>query len=87
MVNEEDIRIRSYLLWEAAGRPDGHELEFWLQAEADLEAELRYSPKPWIRLAVAVVPRVPVSSSPHRIVATRVPPRERKIAASAAAMR
>jgi hypothetical protein len=84
MVAEEDIRVRSYLLWESAGRPDGQELEFWLRAKADLEAEGRYSPKPWIRLAAAVVPRVPISSSPHRTVATRVPPRERKMAASAA---
>jgi hypothetical protein len=84
MVAEEDIRIRSYLLWEAAGRPDGQELEFWLRAEADLETEARYSPKPWIRLAVTVVPRVPVCSSPHRTVAMRIPPRERKMAASAA---
>jgi hypothetical protein len=84
MVAEEDIRIRSYLLWESAGRPVGQELDFWLQAEADLEAEARYAPKPWIRLAVAVVPRVSVSASPHRTVATRIPPRERKLAASAA---
>ena len=28
------IRERAYQLWEAAGRPDGCDLEHWLQAEA-----------------------------------------------------
>jgi hypothetical protein len=84
MVASEDIRLRSYLLWEAAGRPVGQDLEFWLRAEADLEAEARYAPKPWLRLAVTVVPRVLVCSPPLRIAATRVPSRERGAAASAA---
>jgi len=84
MVAEEDIRIRSYLLWEAAGRPEGQDVEFWLRAKADLETEARYAPKPWLRLAFAVVPRVPVCSPPQRITAARVPSRESKQPASAA---
>jgi hypothetical protein len=84
MVVEEDIRIRSYQLWEAAGRPDGRDMEFWLQAEVDLEVEARYAAKSWVRLAVAVVPRVPVYSTPQRIIATRVSMRERRPAISAA---
>jgi hypothetical protein len=84
MVANEDIRIWSCLLWESAGRPDGQDLEFWLRAEADLEAEARYAPKAWIQLAVTVVPRVPVCSPPQRIAATRIPSRERAATASAA---
>jgi hypothetical protein len=30
----EETRRRAYLLWEEAGRPEGRELELWLQAEA-----------------------------------------------------
>ncbi len=30
------IRERAYQLWEAAGRPDGYDLEHWLQAEAQV---------------------------------------------------
>jgi hypothetical protein len=30
------IRERAYLLWEAAGRPSGKDLDYWLQAEASL---------------------------------------------------
>ena len=32
---EEQIRRRAYELYEARGREDGHDLDDWLQAEAD----------------------------------------------------
>jgi hypothetical protein len=33
---EEKIRIRAYLLFEKRGGEHGHDLEDWLQAEADI---------------------------------------------------
>ena len=33
---EETIRARAYELWEQAGRPDGHDQEFWASAEREL---------------------------------------------------
>ena len=30
---EELIRVRAYHLWEAHGRPEGRDLEFWEQAQ------------------------------------------------------
>ena len=30
--SEDHIRVRAYHLWEANGRPDGRDLEFWEQA-------------------------------------------------------
>lgn len=33
---EEDIRARAYELFEARGREEGHELEDWLRAEAEI---------------------------------------------------
>ena len=36
---EARIRDRAYALWEAAGRPDGHDKEFWSTAERDLANE------------------------------------------------
>ena len=33
---EELIRIRAYELYEARGRGDGHDVEDWLEAEADV---------------------------------------------------
>jgi hypothetical protein len=35
---ERDHSKRAYALWEQAGRPDGRELEFLSQAEAELAA-------------------------------------------------
>ena len=34
---EEAIRARAQQLWEQAGRPQGRDQEFWLQAELDLK--------------------------------------------------
>ena len=36
---EEAVRTRAYHLWEAAGRPTGDGVEFWLQAERELGRE------------------------------------------------
>lgn len=33
---EEKIRKRAQELWELEGRPSGRDLEFWLQAEAEV---------------------------------------------------
>lgn len=35
------IREHAYRLWEQAGRPRGRELEFWLQAERELDERRR----------------------------------------------
>jgi hypothetical protein len=34
--SEEEIRRRAYELYEARGRGDGHDLEDWLEAEAEI---------------------------------------------------
>ena len=36
---EDDIRKRAYLLWDRDGRPDGHSIDYWLQAARELEDE------------------------------------------------
>ncbi|MGH6889670.1 MAG: DUF2934 domain-containing protein [Rhizomicrobium sp.] len=77
MASEYDVRVRSYLLWEAAGRPQGRDREFWFQAEAVLHAE---TPQTWRKPTLVLVPGVPVSRPPQRTTAMRVPPRDRKTA-------
>ncbi|MEH2512168.1 hypothetical protein V1291_003522 [Nitrobacteraceae bacterium AZCC 1564] len=37
------IRERAYQLWEAAGRPEDREHEFWYQAERELKGDLKNS--------------------------------------------
>lgn len=37
LMRRGQVRARAYALWEQAGRPAGRELEFWLEAERQLE--------------------------------------------------
>jgi hypothetical protein len=39
MMGRGQVRARAYELWEQAGRPAGQDLEFWLEAERQLEQE------------------------------------------------
>jgi len=32
----EEVRLRAYLRWEAAGKPPGDGAQFWLEAEQEL---------------------------------------------------
>ena len=34
--SKEKIRIRAHQLWEEAGRPHGHDVDHWLQAEKEM---------------------------------------------------
>jgi hypothetical protein len=34
--SDEEVRLRAYLKWEAAGRPPGDGADFWLAAEREL---------------------------------------------------
>jgi len=38
-VSEDEIQMRAYLKWEAAGKPKGHESRFWLEAKKELLEE------------------------------------------------
>lgn len=35
-VSSDDIRLRAYQKWEAAGRPGGDGINFWVEAEREL---------------------------------------------------
>jgi Protein of unknown function (DUF2934) len=36
---EEQIRRRAHELWEQEGKPEGREMDFWLQAEREIAGE------------------------------------------------
>jgi len=36
---EEELRRRAYALYEQRGREDGHDMDDWLRAEAELTAQ------------------------------------------------
>ncbi len=37
--NNDQVSSRAQSLWEQSGRPEGRDLEFWLQAEAEISRE------------------------------------------------
>jgi hypothetical protein len=41
---KEQISNRAYELWEQAGKPEGRDEEFYLQAEKELQEELKLEP-------------------------------------------
>ena len=83
MIAEHELRIRSYLLWEAEGRPQGRDMEFWFRARAQLEVESKAA-SPWRRPRLFVVPAASVSSPPRKVIASRVPHATRSATAIAA---
>ena len=38
---EHDVRLRAYELYESRGKSEGHALEDWLQAQADVQRRWR----------------------------------------------
>jgi hypothetical protein len=39
---QDEIAAYAYKLWEAEGRPDGRDVDHWLQAKAHLTADRQY---------------------------------------------
>lgn len=43
----EEVRTRAYLKWEAAGKPHGMDVEFWLVAEQEVAEVAREIDQIW----------------------------------------
>ncbi len=73
--SEEEIRTRSYLLWEREGCQDGKSHEYWLRAKAELEAEFESN---WQAASMEgestsfVLPVLPISTPPARSVSSKL---------------
>jgi hypothetical protein len=68
---EEAIRLRSYFIWKREGCPAGKGLSHWLQAKAELEAEMNGEP-PLRVPPTFVMPPVPISTPPTRRISARI---------------
>jgi hypothetical protein len=75
LIPEEQIKSRSFALWNTAGRPDGRSEEFWFRAVAELENELEHS---WLvaleereNLELAM-PKLPISKPLQRCEAGKL---------------
>ncbi|HEY0281106.1 MAG TPA: DUF2934 domain-containing protein [Rhizomicrobium sp.] len=84
--SEDEIRIRSYLIWEREGRPEGKAAEHWLQAKAELETEFEAD---WHAASLEgettsfVLPHLPISSPPNRSVSAKIGPEPEAVPARA----
>ncbi len=77
--SEEEIRTRSYLLWEREGKQPGKDHEYWMKAKAELEAEFEAS---WHAASMAasmegettdfVLPVLPISIPPAKSVSDKL---------------
>lgn len=85
LIPENAVRVRSYLIWQNKGCPEGCALDHWLQAESELEAELRAGLRPHRPLAY-VSPRPMISCRPRKSVSAKLK-RESPCVPSSAARR
>lgn len=75
--SEDEIRLRSYMIWENEGRPEGKSHEHWLRAKAELEVEFEAE---WRKASLEgrsttfVLPLLPISMQPCRSVADKIGP-------------
>ena len=69
MISEDEIRLRSYLIWQREGCPEGRSLDHWLRAKAELDEEVRTIFFRRDRLQSRVAPRLPISVPPKKSVA------------------
>ncbi len=82
-IPDEEIRVRSYLIWQREGCPSGAELAHWLRAKAELESEcdskfprshviFRSDGPHRVQAPPPVPPRMAVAPPPKRSTAGRV---------------
>lgn len=77
LISIEQIKARSYALWDNEGRLDGHAEEYWFRAIDELEDELEHA---WLMVleekenAELVMPLPPISEPPHRYEAGKIDP-------------
>ena len=63
------LEERAYHIWDRAGRPHGHALDHWLQAQAEAEAEARAEkPKRRTRKATSTEAKAePATAEPKKV--------------------
>ena len=76
-ITDEQIRQRSYCIWEAEGRQHGRCQEYWMRAKAELQMELLRSCEVALAEEIKtdlVMPRPSISTPPYRHEAARIDP-------------
>lgn len=73
-ISDDLIRHRSYEIWLRDGCPHGLAVEHWVEAKAELEAELgaMYLASPDFDCWMVVLPRPKISQFPKRRLSNRI---------------
>ena len=85
--SEEEIRTRSYLIWEREGCQDGKSQEYWLRAKTELEAELEAN---WHAASMEgettafVLPVLPIATPPVKSVSVKLHENDAELRAAVA---
>lgn len=69
--NEADIALRAYQIWEAEGKPDGKDFDFWLRAEAELSPPAKKAPAKKAPAKKAAAKKAPAAKPAARKTASR----------------
>ncbi len=72
---EEQVRDRSYLLWEREGCQQGKSEEYWLRAKAELDAEMQaeqHAASMGGETTAFVLPLLPISTPPSKSVSEKL---------------
>jgi Protein of unknown function (DUF2934) len=72
VIPEDAIRQRSYEIWKREGCPEGRALEHWLCAMRELEAEFEASVSGSGLWRNFVMPRLPMTRPPQRVMSMRI---------------
>jgi hypothetical protein len=73
--SDDEIRTRSYLIWEREGCHEGKSQEYWLRAKTELEAELEAN---WHAASMEgettafVLPVLPIATPPVKLISTKL---------------
>jgi len=76
--SDEEIRTRSYLLWEREGCQDGKSEEYWLRAKTELEIEMKDKVRAASMASMGgettafVLPVLPISTPPSKSVSEKL---------------
>ncbi|GAA0554646.1 hypothetical protein FHS83_001769 [Rhizomicrobium palustre] len=78
IVTDDEIRTRSYLLWESEGCQHGKDAEYWLRAKEELEREAAAKVQEASMASMGgestdfVLPVLPISTPPAKSVSDKL---------------
>lgn len=87
-INEDNIRVAAYYIWEQAGRPEGKEKECWIKACEQLfaannkkSASSKSAPKKTVKKASPAAVKSSAKTDPKPVIVPARPAKAKKVSA------